>query len=58
MTSEKAPQLGAAQDPVREAAPQQQMAAEPAPRPKAKGYAPAFGDGSGAAWVFRDLASI
>ena len=39
-------------------APPQQMAAEAQPQPKALGYPPAFGGNSGAAWVFRDLASI
>lgn len=57
MTTETAPQPGASQPAVPAQAPQQMSAEAPA-RPKAPGYAPAFGGVSGAAWVFRDLASI
>lgn len=58
MASETAPQAGAPQPAAPSQAPQQQMTAEAPARPRTPGYAPAFGGASGAAWVFRDLASI
>ena len=38
--------------------PSRQVAVETAQQHKASGDPPAFGGGSGAAWVIRDLASI
>jgi hypothetical protein len=54
MSTQQAPQAGAAQP----NSPAPQMAAQAPTQPKAPGYAPAFGSSSGAAWIFRDLASI
>ena len=58
MTIQQAPQAGAAEHDRPRRAPQMAAQAPTTPRPKAPGYAPAFGGASGAAWVFRDLASI
>jgi hypothetical protein len=51
-----APQSGAPQP--SSTAPSRQMAAETPAQSKDPDSPPAFSDGSGAAWVFRDLASI
>ena len=57
MTEPKAPQQGAPDE--RTAAPTPRAPeAETPPRVRPQGYAPAFSGTSGAAWVFRDLASI
>jgi hypothetical protein len=57
LTRLKAPEFpeGEQLNPIAES---QEMAAEMSLQPTTSGYAPAFSNGSGAAWVFRDLASI
>jgi hypothetical protein len=56
VAAENAPQSGALQP--SSTTPSQQMAAEAPDQPKRPGSPPAGSEGPGAAWVFRDLASI
>ena len=63
MTREQAPQQGVAEPTAKPGAQPEVRAMAPMARPKAtapraRGYGAAFGNGAGAAFVFRDLASI